>query len=88
MSAFGDTLFILLLALVLSWSIMVLPVYLSITYFKAGVGTAFAFILAYIVAMAIGFYLRYRSGKWKNMRVIEPKPGQAIVIDDGPLIET
>ena len=84
----GDTLFILLLTLVLSWSIMVLPVYLSTTYFGAGVRTSFAFIMAYITALAVGFYLRYRGGKWKHMRVIEPEPVQPTVVAEGPLVET
>ena len=84
----GDTRFILRLAATLSWSIMVLPVYLSITYFKAGIRTAFVFILAYIAAMALGCYLRYRGGKWKHMRVIEPEPVPPTVVAEGPLVET
>ncbi len=84
----GDTLFILVFTAVVSWSVMVLPVYLSITYFGAGVRTAFAFIMAYIAALAVGFYLRYRGGKWKHMRVIEPEPVQPTVIAEGPLVET
>ena len=84
----GDTLFILLFAAVTSWLIMVLPVYWSIAYFEAGVITAFAWILASKCILAIGFYLRYRGGKWKHMRVIEPEPTQPTVIAEGPLVET
>jgi MATE family multidrug resistance protein len=33
---------------------------------------AWIFATAYIVAMAVCFYLRFKHGKWKSMRVIEP----------------
>ena len=84
----GDTRFCLYLTAILVWSLMVIPVYVSITYFDAELRTCFAFILVYIAAMAIGFYLRYRGGKWKNMRVIEPEIAQATLVADGPLVET
>ena len=84
----GDTFFALILTAVLSWSILVLPVYLSITYFGAGIRTSFAFIIAYFTALAIGFYLRYRGGKWKKLRVIEPEVLQPTVLAEGPLVET
>ncbi len=84
----GDTRFCLYLTAILVWSLMVLPVYVAITYFDAGLRTSFVFILVYIVAMALGFYLRYRGGKWKNMRVIEPEVIQPTVVAEGPLVET
>ncbi len=84
----GDTLFVLLLTTVVYWSVMVLPVYNYIVHFGAGVKTAFAFILVAVVVIAIGFYLRYRGGKWKHMRVIEPEVPQPTVVAEGPLIET
>ena len=33
---------------------------------------AWAFATAHIIAMSVCFWLRFRSGKWKSMRVIEP----------------
>jgi MATE family multidrug resistance protein len=33
---------------------------------------AWGFATAYIIAMAVCFFFRFRSGKWKTMRVIEP----------------
>jgi len=84
----GDTLFCLLLTFILIWSLMVLPVYVSITYFDGGVRMAFAFILVYICVLACGFYLRYRGGKWQKMRVIEPAEITPVVVAEGPLVET
>jgi MATE family multidrug resistance protein len=66
----GDTRFVSLLTFALAWPIMVIPTFVVV---KAGgsIYAAWAFTTAYIVAMAFCFYLRFRTGKWKSMRVIE-----------------
>jgi MATE family multidrug resistance protein len=66
----GDTRFVTLATFCLAWPIMVLPTYLVV---RAGgrVEWAWWFATAHIFAMAACFYLRFRSGKWKTMRVIE-----------------
>jgi MATE family multidrug resistance protein len=68
----GDTRFVTLATFCLAWPIMVLPTYLVV---RAGgsVYWAWWFATAHIFAMAACFYLRFRSGKWKKMRVIEPE---------------
>jgi MATE family multidrug resistance protein len=67
----GDTKFVTLATFCLAWPIMVLPTYLVV---RAGgnVNWAWWFATAHIFAMAVCFYFRFRSGKWKAMRVIEP----------------
>lgn len=67
----GDTRFVTLLTFALAWPIMVLPTYLVVR-FGGHVNWAWGCATAYIVAMAVCFGLRFRSGKWKSMRVIEP----------------
>lgn len=67
----GDTRFVTLVALILSWPIMVLPT-IGAWYYGWGLYWAWAFASAYIMAQAIVFLLRFRGGKWKSMRVIEP----------------
>jgi MATE family multidrug resistance protein len=68
----GDTRFVTLATFCLAWPIMVLPTYLVV---RAGgnVSWAWWFATAHIFAMAGCFYLRFRTGKWKGMRVIEPE---------------
>ena len=68
----GDTRFVTLATFCLAWPIMVLPTYLVV---RAGgsVYWAWWFATAHIFAMAACFYLRFRHGKWKTMRVIEPE---------------
>ena len=66
----GDTRFVSLLTFALAWPIMVVPTFLVV---RAGGNLywAWGFATAYIIAMAACFTLRFRSGRWKSMRVIE-----------------
>jgi MATE family multidrug resistance protein len=71
----GDTRFVSLLTFALAWPIMVLPTFAVV---RAGgdVFWAWVFASAYIMAMAVCFWLRFRTGLWKSMRVIEPSATQ------------
>lgn len=66
----GDTWFVSLMTFCLAWPIMVVPTFL-VVYLDASVYWAWVFATAHIFAMAACFYLRFRTGKWKTMRVIE-----------------
>lgn len=68
----GDTRFVTLATFCLAWPILVLPTFLVVRA-GASVNWAWWFATAYIFTMAGCFYLRFRTGKWKNMRVIEPE---------------
>ena len=70
----GDTRFVSLLTFALAWPIMVIPTAL-VVWSGGSIYLAWGFATAYIVAMALCFSLRFRSGKWKSMRVIEAAPG-------------
>ena len=69
----GDTRFVSLLTFALAWPIMIVPTLLTV---QAGgsVYAAWWFATAYVFAMAFCFWLRFRAGKWKAMRVIEAAP--------------
>lgn len=68
----GDTRFVSLLTFALAWPIMVIPTYFVVMN-GASLYWAWGFASAHIGAMALCFWLRFRSGKWKTMRVIEPE---------------
>jgi MATE family multidrug resistance protein len=68
----GDTRFVTVLTFALAWPLMVIPTYLVVRY-GGSVYTAWIFITAHIFAMSVCFWLRFRTGKWKAMRVIEPE---------------
>lgn len=72
----GDTRFVSILTFILAWPIMVVPTYLLV---RAGGSLywAWMFATAYILAMAVCFTLRFWSGRWKSMRVIEAAPVDA-----------
>jgi MATE family multidrug resistance protein len=70
----GDTRFVMLISVALSWLIMVLPDYFIIHYRWGpgdGLYLAWTFTSAYVCILAIIFWLRFLQGKWKTMRVIE-----------------
>ena len=66
----GDTRFVMLIALGLSWAVMVVPTYLALRW-NGGLYAAWSFATAYVCTLAVAFLLRFLSGKWKSMRVIE-----------------
>ena len=69
----GDTRFVSLLTFALAWPIMVVPTYVVVRN-GGSLYWPWGFAAAYIIAMAGCFYLRFRSGRWKTMRVIEAAP--------------
>jgi MATE family multidrug resistance protein len=69
----GDTRFVSLLTFALAWPIMVVPTF-CVVQVGGSLYWAWIFATAYIVAMAVCFLWRFRSGKWKSMRVIEAPP--------------
>lgn len=79
----GDTWFVTGLTFTFAWPVMVIPTYLVVTYrdrlaqWLPGWGEpvywAWGFATTHIIVMSICFWLRFRTGKWKKMRVIEPR---------------
>ncbi len=67
----GDTRFVMWMILCLSLGILVVPSFVAITWLSAGVYACWALATAYVICLAISFFLRYRQGKWEHMRVIE-----------------
>jgi MATE family multidrug resistance protein len=67
----GDTHFVTAVTFLLAWPVMVIPTYLVVAN-GGSVYWAWVFASAHIIGMAICFWLRFRHGKWKTMRVIEP----------------
>jgi MATE family multidrug resistance protein len=67
----GDTQFVMLMAVVLSWILMVIPTYVSCIIYGKDIFWAWTFASLYISVLGLGFYFRFQSGKWKSMKVIE-----------------
>ena len=73
----GDTRFVMVTNIALSWFILLVPSYLAVSVFKSGIYSMWTAVSAYIVILGIVFLLRFLKGKWKTMRVIEEisRPG-------------
>jgi MATE family multidrug resistance protein len=69
----GDTRFVTLVSVALAWPLMVLPTREALRR-GWGLYACWGFASAYIIALALVFLLRFRSGKWQSMRVIETAP--------------
>jgi MATE family multidrug resistance protein len=83
----GDTRFVTMVTFCLAWPIMVVPTFLVV---QAGgsVYWTWWFATAHIIAMAVCFALRFRSGKWKTMRVIEAAPAAEVESAPAVTLET
>jgi MATE family multidrug resistance protein len=69
----GDTWFVSMMTFSLAWPIMVIPTFIVVQS-GASVYWAWVFASAHICAMAVCFYQRFRTGKWKAMRDNEAAP--------------
>jgi len=67
----GDTRFIMWAIGTASLVVMVLPVYIGITYFQMGIYYAWICTTLFITALFTISFLRYRQGKWEKMLVVE-----------------
>ena len=67
----GDTKYVTLLTFALAWPLMVIPTAVTV-YAGGSVYWCWVFATLHILAMSVCFWFRFRSGKWKAMRVIEP----------------
>lgn len=78
----GDTRFVTAVTFALAWPVMVVPTWVVVEFpGRLGAGLAdgsdpvywaWGFATAYIVLIAAAFWARFRQGRWKTLRVIEP----------------
>jgi multidrug resistance protein, MATE family len=66
----GDTVFVLRVSLALALLLGALS-YLSVEVWQLGVYGCWALITGWVWIAAFTFFLRFRQGKWRSMRVIE-----------------
>ena len=67
----GDTRFIMWSIGILSLVVMILPIYIGMKIFDAGLYYAWSCATGFVFCLFITSYWRYRQGRWKNVRVIE-----------------
>lgn len=67
----GDTRFVMVVLVILSWALMVIPTFLIIVVLKWHWFIAWGFATTFVASCGIVFWLRFERGKWETMRVIE-----------------
>ncbi len=70
----GDTRFAMNVTIILSILILVVMTYVFLVIFNRGIMTAWGIAAVYAGSMGLVFFIRFRKGKWKGMRVIETGP--------------
>jgi MATE family multidrug resistance protein len=73
----GDTRFVMYMIAALSTGLLTVPTYVAIEVLGAGVLTAWAIGTIYVSVLGLSFYLRFRNGAWKSIRVIDTPAIQA-----------
>ena len=67
----GDTKFVMWVTSIASFVVMILPTYLAVVTLGLGLYAAWCSVITYLALMSVIFWLRFRGGKWKTMRVID-----------------
>jgi MATE family multidrug resistance protein len=67
----GDTHFVMYFQSAVAWGFLVLGQILIVFVFHGGVYVSWLWTLLYIVILGIGFLLRFRSGRWKSIDLLE-----------------
>jgi len=70
----GDTRFIMWVSVLSSIFVVIIPSYITCVIYMGNVFLAWSFFTFYVIFVGVVFLGRYRSGKWKEMRVIEVPP--------------
>jgi MATE family multidrug resistance protein len=68
----GDTFYPLAATVILSWGAMLVPAYLACLLAGAGVYVAWTAATAYVALIGLLMLRRFRAGRWRSLRVIEP----------------
>ena len=67
----GDTRFVMVYSVVMGWVLWIGGEVLLVFVFKAGLVSAWLWMAVFVAIMASGFLLRYRSGAWKKIEMLE-----------------
>lgn len=71
----GDTKFPMLLSFLSCWLVMVVPTWICTKYYGGSLMFSWSACTIYITLIGFGMMLRFQSGKWKSMKVIEDDLG-------------
>jgi len=67
----GDTRFVAMASIGLSWALMIIPCFFAIYFFEVGINWLWFFVTLYVCGLGLILFWRFKHGIWKSMRVIE-----------------
>jgi multidrug resistance protein, MATE family len=83
----GDTKFVMYMIIVLLLGVLVIPTFAAVMWLGASIYVCWGIASAYVMALGVSFFLRYRSGKWQTMRVIDHPIPAVVHRPESPPIE-
>ncbi|MDF7800843.1 MATE family efflux transporter [Pontiellaceae bacterium B1224] len=69
----GDTHFVMYFQSAVAWGILVVGQLIIVVWLELNVFISWAWTLVYIIILGIGFFLRFRSGRWKNIDLLDKR---------------
>jgi MATE family multidrug resistance protein len=69
----GDTYFVMWTMGVISLTVMIIPIYLVVVHFGAGLYSVWCCLTLFVGFLGTIFWWRYRQGKWQTMSVIKER---------------
>ncbi len=83
----GDTKFVMMMGFFLSLLLLVIPSYIAVVVLGRGLYTAWGIASVYISLLGFSYLIRFLTGKWKTMKVIEHIPVLPSSCPDVPYID-
>lgn len=84
----GDTRYVMWTLVTVASTVLITPLFVSAHFFGINLYTAWVFLTGYVLVLASAYWLRYRTGRWRSMRVIEHGLSPEATLVDGPVIDT
>jgi multidrug resistance protein, MATE family len=69
----GDTHFVMYFQSSVAWGVLVLGQLVIVLWLKLNIFVSWAWMLVYIIILGTGFFLRFRSGRWKRIDLLDKR---------------
>jgi multidrug resistance protein, MATE family len=84
----GDTKFVMVFSLALAWTMLGGGEYLIIEVFGGGIYLAWSWAILYLIVMAIGYWLRFQSGRWRDIDLLGRRLAPPLATDPEAFVVT
>lgn len=84
----GDTKFVMVFSLALAWTMLGVGEYIIIEVLKAGIYVAWVWAILYLIVMALGYWIRFKSGKWRKIDLLGKRMSPPLTTDPQALAAT